>query len=199
MKLIVGITGASGAIYGIKLLEVLNKQPQIETHLVLSDPAKQTIELETNWTVAKVEALASFVHDSNNIGASISSGSFRTDGMIVVPCSIKTMSSIAISYNNNLIVRAADVTLKEKKRLVLAVRETPLHLGHLRKMVELAEIGAVILPPMPAFYHHPKTIDDIIEQTVGKILDQFDITHNLFKRWQGVDDTIGSETEAGRF
>jgi 4-hydroxy-3-polyprenylbenzoate decarboxylase len=196
MKLIVGITGASGAICGIKLLEVLNKQPQIETHLVLSDPAKQTIELETNWTVAKVEALASFVHDSNNIGASISSGSFRTDGMIV---GIKTMSSIAISYNNNLIVRAADVTLKEKKRLVLAVRETPLHLGHLRKMVELAEIGAVILPPMPAFYHHPKTIDDIIEQTVGKILDQFDITHNLFKRWQGVDDTIGSETEAGRF
>jgi len=186
MRLIVGISGASGVIYGIRLLEVLSKMPQIETHLVLTEPAKQTIGLETSWTVAKVEALASFVHDNQNMAAAICSGSFESDGMMIVPCSIKTMSSIAMSYNNNLIVRAADVILKEKKRLVLVVRETPLHLGHFKRMVELAEMGAIILPPMPAFYHHPKTLDDIINQTVGKILDQFNIRHNLFERWKGV-------------
>lgn len=193
MRLIVGISGASGAIYGIRLLEVLSKMPQIETHLVLTEPAKQTIGLETSWTVAKVEALASFVHDNQNMAAVICSGSFESDGMMIVPCSIKTMSSIAMSYNNNLIVRAADVILKEKKRLVLVVRETPLHLGHFKRMVELAEMGAIILPPMPAFYHHPKTLDDIINQTVGKILDQFNIRHNLFERWKGVNNTGSAE------
>ena len=186
MRLIVGLSGATGAIYGIRILEVLSNIPDIETHLVISEAGKETIERETTWTVAEVEALASYVHDNQDIGASISSGSFETEGMVIIPCSIKTMSSIASSYNANLMTRAADVTLKEKRKLVLVVRETPLHLGHLRRMAEVAEIGAVILPPMPAFYHYPKVIDDIINQTVGKVLDQFHIKHNLFERWKGL-------------
>ena len=198
MRLIVGISGASGAIYGIRLLEVLSKMPQMEIHLVLTEPAKRTIEMETARTVAEVNALASFIHDNQNMAAAISSGSFQTDGMVITPCSIKTMSSIAMSYNNNLIVRAADVILKEKRRLVLVVRETPLHLGHLKRMAELAEMGAVILPPMPSFYHHPKTLDDIINQTVGKILDQFNIRHNLFERWKGINNTSTARTTRAR-
>ena len=183
--MIVGLSGATGAIYGIRLLEVLHGLPDVETHLVITEAAQQNIKLETTWTVPQVEALASHVHDIRDIGAGISSGSFQTAGMIVIPCTIKTMSAISISYNANLLIRAADVTLKEKRRLVLVVRETPLHLGHLRRMAELAEAGAIILPPMPAFYHQPKDIDDLINQTVGKILDQFQIEHNLFRRWEG--------------
>lgn len=192
MKLIVGLSGATGIIYGIRILEVLHKLPDIETHLVISQAAKEMIEQETSWTLAQVEALASYVYDNRDIGASISSGSFETEGMVVIPCSIKTMSSIAGSYNANLMTRAADVTLKEKRKLVLVVRETPLHLGHLRRMAELAEIGAVILPPMPAFYHYPKVIDDIINQTVGKVLDQFRIKHSLFERWKGLRAPVKS-------
>ncbi len=184
--LIVGISGATGAIYGVRLLEVLNKLPGIETHLVISNPAKQTIIEETGWTVLQVESLASYVYSNEDIGAAISSGSFKTEGMVICPCSIKTMSAVAMSYDNNLLVRAADVVLKERKKLVLVVRETPLHSGHLKSMAELSERGAVILPPMPAFYHHPKTLDDVINQTVGKILDQFNIEHQLFERWKGL-------------
>jgi len=184
--LIIGISGATGAIYGVRLLEVLNRSPGIETHLVISNPAKQTIIEETGWTVFQVESLASHVYSNEDIGAAISSGSFKTEGMVICPCSIKTMSAVAMSYDNNLLVRAADVVLKERKKLVLVVRETPLHSGHLKSMAELSERGAVILPPMPAFYHHPKTLDDVINQTVGKILDQFNIEHQLFERWKGL-------------
>ena len=188
-KIIVGISGATGVIYGIRLLEVLSKSPDIETHLIITEPAKQNIVIESGWKVSQVEALASYLYSNEDIGAAISSGSFKTEGMVVCPCSIKTMSSVASSYNNNLLVRAADVTLKEKRKLILVVRETPLHSGHLRRMAELSERGAIILPPMPAFYHHPKTIDDIINQTVGKILDHFDVEHQLYERWKGTEIT----------
>ena len=184
MKLIVGISGATGAIYGIRMLQTL-KDCQIESHLVLTDSAKRTIEMETTFTVKEVERLADYVHDNKDIGASISSGSFKTDGMIIAPCAIKSLSALANSYNDSLFVRAADVVLKERRKLVVIPRETPLHLGHLRLLTAVAEMGAVILPPMPAYYHLPKTIDDIINQTVGKALDQFDVDHHLFKRWEG--------------
>ncbi len=188
MRIVVGISGSTGAIYGIRLLEILAKHPDIETHLVLSNPAKETIALETTFTVGQVEAMAHKVHRVNDIAASISSGSFKTDGMVVIPCSIKTLSAIAHSYNDNLLVRAADVTLKEHRRLVLVVRETPLHLGHLRLMMQVAELGAIVAPPMPAFYNKPKTIDDIVNQTVGRVLDQMGVEHeSLFKRWTGAD------------
>ncbi len=192
MRIIVGISGATGAIYGIRLLEVLAKHPDIETHLVVSNPAKQTIVLETDYTVEQVEAMAHQVHRINDIAASISSGSFKTAGMVVIPCSIKTLSAIANSFNDNLLVRAADVTLKEQRRLVLVVRETPLHLGHLRLMAQVAEMGAVVAPPMPAFYHKPKTIDDIVNQTVGRALDLLGVEHeSLFKRWTGAERVHG--------
>ncbi len=186
MRIVVGISGSTGAIYGIRLLEVLAKHPDIETHLVMSNPAKQTIVLETDYTVEQVEAMAHQVHRINDIAASISSGSFKTEGMVVIPCSIKTLSAIAHSYNDNLLVRAADVTLKERQRLVLVVRETPLHLGHLRLMAQVAELGAIVAPPMPAFYNKPKTIDDIVNQTVGRVLDLLEIKiDDLFTRWTG--------------
>lgn len=187
MRLVVGISGATGAIYGIRILEELNKL-EIETHLVMSDAGRRTIELETNYRIKEIEALASKLHSNSDIGASISSGSFKTDGMIIVPCAIKSLSAIANSYNDNLLIRAADVVLKEKRKLVMVVRETPLHLGHLKLMTSVAELGAVILPPMPAYYHLPQTIDDIINQTVGKVLDQFNIEHNMFARWEGAEE-----------
>lgn len=184
MRIVVGISGASGAIYGVRLLEVLS-QLGVETHLVLSETAGETIEYETPHKVGEVMALAHKVYPVNDLAAAISSGSFRTDGMVVAPCSIKTLSGLANSYNDNLLTRSADVTLKERRKLVLVVRETPLHLGHLRLMTAVTEMGAVVLPPMPAFYHKPQTIDDIINQTVGKVLDQFSLEANLFKRWTG--------------
>lgn len=184
MKLVVGISGATGAIYAIRTLQAL-KAVRIETHLVLTGSAKGTIEMETEFTVKEVESLADYVHDNRDIGAAISSGSFKTDGMIIAPCSIKSLSALANSYNDSLLVRAADVVLKEKRKLVVIPRETPLHTGHLKLLLAVAEIGAVILPPMPAFYHRPKSIDDIINQTVGKTLDQFNIDHQLYKRWDG--------------
>lgn len=185
-KIIVGISGASGSIYGIRLLEILRQDPEIETHLVISEQAEKNITMETGWAVKQVEEMASFLYDNSDLGAAISSGSFRTHGMIIAPCSIKTMGSIAISLNSNLLTRAADVTLKERRKLVLVVRETPFHLGHLKSMVSLTEMGAIILPPIPAFYHLPRTLDDIINQTVGKVLDQLDIDNELFHRWSGM-------------
>jgi len=183
----VGLAGSSGPIYGIRTLEAL-KDAGVETHLVVSDGAKRTIPLETRWTVEEVEALATVVYDNRDLAGSISSGSFPTDGMIVAPCSMKTLAAIAYSLSEELLVRAADVTLKERRKLVLVPRETPLHLGHLRNMVRAAELGAVILPPMPAFYHAPTTVDDLINQTIGKILDQFHIAHTLFRRWRTPED-----------
>ena len=189
MKLVVGISGASGAIYGLRVLEVLRRLG-VETHLVMTDSAKRTIAFETGRTVEAARNLASHVHDINDIGACIASGSFRHDGMVVAPCSIKTLSAVAHSFDTNLLIRAADVTLKERRKLVLMVRETPLHLGHLRLMTQVTEIGAVLVPPLPAFYHLPKTLDDIIDQSVNKALDQFDlgVELDLFKRWTGEEE-----------
>jgi 4-hydroxy-3-polyprenylbenzoate decarboxylase len=164
-------------------LEVLSKVKDIETHLVMTRAAKMTIQVETPHSVKEVEALADFVHDINNVGASISSGSFRTEGMVIAPCSMKSMGGIAHSVGGDLLVRAADVILKERKKLVLLARETPLHLGHLESMVSLTRMGAVIFPPVPAFYHRPKTLDDVINQTVTRVLDQFGIDVTLFERW----------------
>lgn len=183
-RLIVGISGASGAIYGIRILEVLREIPDVESHLVLSPSARRTIADETDYEASAIEALADVVHPHRDIGAAISSGSFLTDGMIVAPCSIKTLSEIANSHNDNLITRAADVCLKERRTLVLVVREAPLHLGHLELMTSAARYGAVILPPMPAFYNRPRTIDDIVDHTVGKALDQFGIRFPGMKRWK---------------
>lgn len=188
MLLVIGITGASGAIYGIRLLEVLSGGKDTETHLIISKAGEKIIKYETDWDLKQVKALADVCYEFDDIGAGLSSGSFKRDGMVIAPCSIKTLSALANSYTDNLISRAADITLKERKKLVLLVRETPLHLGHLRNMVKVTEMGAIILPPVPAFYHKPQTIDDLVNYTVGRILDVFDIEHNLFKRWEGLTD-----------
>lgn len=185
MVLIIGITGATGAIYGIRLLEVLSSLKDVETHLVISKVGELIIKHETGRKIQDIRKLASFWYDVEDIGACISSGSFQRDGMIVAPCTVKTMSGMANSYSDNLITRAGDVTLKERKKLALMVRETPLHLGHIRAMEKLTEMGAIIVPPVPAFYHKPKTIPEIIDHTVGRLLDIFDIKHNLFRRWTG--------------
>jgi len=181
-RLIIGISGATGAIYGIRLLEILSKT-DVETHLIVTEAAEKTIRMETDWTIDKVKSLAKVIYDIKDVGADISSGSFQTHGMVVIPCSIKSLSAIANSFNVNLLIRAADVTIKEKRKLVLAVRETPLHKGHLNLMMNLADLGVIILPPIPAFYFHPKNMDDLINHTVGKILDLFHIDHHLFDRW----------------
>ena len=186
MTLVIGITGASGVIYGIRLLEVLSDMKEVKTHLVISKAGEINIKQETNWKIEQVKALADFSYDINDIGARLASGSFKRDGMIVIPCTVKTMSALANSYAENLLTRAGDVTLKERSKLVLVVRETPLHLGHIRDMERLTEMGAIISPPLPAFYHKPKTIQDIIDHTVGKVLDIFGIEHNLFQRWSGL-------------
>ncbi|QGM46782.1 UbiX family flavin prenyltransferase [Methylocystis heyeri] len=186
-RLVVGVSGSSGVIFGVRLLEVLRTIPEVETHLILSKGARLTLQLETDRTTQDVAALADVVHDHANLAASVSSGSFPVYGMVVAPCSMKSLAQIALSLGDNLLARAADVTLKERRKLVLVPRETPLHLGHLRHMVALAEMGAVILPPAPSFYHHPQTIMDMVDQTIGKILDQFEIPHTLFKRWGGHD------------
>ncbi len=187
-KLIVGLTGASGAVYGVRLLQILQDVPEIETHLIISQAARQTLALETTYSLRDVQTLADVVYDERDIAASISSGSVRTKGMVILPCSVKTLSGIVHSYTDTLVTRAADVVLKEGRKLVLCVRETPLHLGHLRLMTQAAEMGAVIMPPMPAFYHQPQTVQDIIDQTVNRVLDQFDIDlpQDLFTRWSGV-------------
>jgi 4-hydroxy-3-polyprenylbenzoate decarboxylase len=185
MRLIVGISGASGVIYGIRLLETLRAMPNVETHLVISKGGKLNIGLETTWEVKDVEALADIVHHDQNLAAAISSGSFQTGGMIIAPCSMKTLSGVVNSYADNLIVRAADVALKERRRLVLVPRESPLHVGHTRLLHEAALMGAILCPPMPSFYNAPQTVDDIINHTVGRILDLFDLDSGLVRRWEG--------------
>ena len=193
MIIIVAITGASGAIYGIRLLEVLSSIKEVETHLVISQAGEVTISQETDWQVSEVKKLADYCYDNSEIGARLCSGSFKRDAMIVAPCSMKTLSALANSYADNLVTRAGDVTLKEKGRLVLLVRETPLHLGHLKNMEWLAEMGAVIMPPVPAFYHRPITVDDIVNHTVGKALDIIGIEHDLLQRWAGPTDRGGGQ------
>lgn len=185
MRLVVGISGSSGSIYGIRLLEVLRGIPELESHLIISAAAKRTILEETDYTIKDVEALAAHVHDNRDIGAALASGSFQTGGMIIAPCSIKTVSALANCYADTLMCRAGDVTLKEGRPLVVVVRETPLHAGHLRQLLALAELGAVILPPMPAFYHRPKTLDDIVNHTVARVLDRLEIPHDLGVEWTG--------------
>ena len=185
MQLIIGMSGASGVIYGIRLLEVLKSEPEIETHLVMSESAKMNIGLETNWNANDVKALADHVHSNKDIAANIASGSYRTAGMIVAPCSIKTLSAIANSYADSLLVRAADVVLKEQRQLVLVPRETPLHTGHCELLMKASQIGAVIAPPMPAHYINPQSVDDLVDHHVGRVLDLFHIDPGLIKRWQG--------------
>lgn len=184
LPLIVAITGATGVIYGVELLRVLKDLGQ-PTHLILSEAAGLNLSIETDYSLEEIRALATVVHSNKDVGASVASGSFRTRGMIVAPCTVKTLSAIANSFTYNLVVRAADVQLKESRKLVLLVRETPLHKGHLELMARAADYGAVILPPMPAFYHRPQTIMDLIHQTIGKALDQVGIEHDLFQRWNG--------------
>tara|TARA_B100001996_G_C18646367_1_gene587570 strand:- start:863 stop:1444 length:582 start_codon:yes stop_codon:yes gene_type:complete len=185
MQLIVGMSGASGVIYGIRLLETLKAEKGIETHLVMSDSAKMNISLETDWSANDVKKLADHVHSNKDIAANIASGSFQTVGMVVAPCAIKTLSAIANSYADSLIVRAADVTLKECRRLVLIPRETPLHTGHCELLYKASQIGAIIAPPMPAHYIKPQSIDDLVNHHVGRVLDLFKIDSSLVKRWQG--------------
>tara|TARA_B100000959_G_scaffold254171_1_gene285671 strand:- start:1705 stop:2355 length:651 start_codon:yes stop_codon:yes gene_type:complete len=182
--LVVAVTGATGVIYGVELLKVLKELGE-ETHLILSESAGLNLTIETDYSLDDVRSLADVVYSNKDIAAAVASGSFLTRGMVVAPCTIKSLSAIANSYNDNLVARAADVTLKEKRRLVLMVRETPLHKGHLDLMSRTADLGATILPPMPSFYHGPQTIQDIINQSIGKVLDQFSIEHNLFRRWKG--------------
>lgn len=189
MRLIIGMSGASGVIYGIRLLEVLREVAEVETHLVISDTAKMNIALETEWSAKDVLALADHVHSNKDIGASIASGSFRTAGMIIAPCSMKTLSAIANSYADSLLVRAADVVLKERRRLVLVPRETPLHTGHCELMCKASQIGAIIAPPMPALYIKPNSIADLIDHHVGRLLDLFDLDPGLVRRWQGIADS----------
>ena len=186
-RLVIAIAGASGVTYGVRMLEVLKDIDDYETHLIISDAGNLNIKIETDYTPDEVAAMADHTHAHKDVAAALASGSFLTEAMVVVPCTIKTLSGIANSYNENLIVRAADCTLKEKRKLVLVVRETPLHKGHLRLMTQAADMGAHILPPVPSFYHFPKTIDDIINQTIGKILDYVGVEHNLFKRWGEAD------------
>ncbi len=187
-RLVVGITGSSAPHYGIHLLRSLNELQSVEVHLVLSEQGRENIKIEAGVDPASIVGLADVVYDPRDYAAAISSGSFLTMGMAIAPCSMSTLASIANGITNNLLVRAADVTLKERRRLVLVPRETPLSLVHLRNMVAVAEAGATVLPPMPAFYHGPRTIDDLIGQTTGKILDQFGISHELFKRWREEPD-----------
>lgn len=186
-RLIIGISGASGVIYGIRLLEVLRDVNSVETHLIVSTAAATTIGLETDYAVEEVKGLADVTYRFKDIAAAVSSGSFKTDGMIILPCSMKTLAGIAHSFSSNLLLRAADVVLKDRRQLVIAPRETPLHLGHLRLMTQLVEMGAIIAPPMPAFYHRPETVDDIINQTVNRVLDLVgvELAADLFTRWQG--------------
>jgi 4-hydroxy-3-polyprenylbenzoate decarboxylase len=188
MRMIVGISGASGVIYGIRLLEVLTAVPDVETHLVMTRAARLNVGLETDWSVGDIEALADDVHAVNNLAAPIASGSFRADGMIVAPCSMKTLSAIVNSYSDNLLTRAADVMIKERRPVVLMPRESPLHVGHTRLLHEATVMGVHIAPPVPAFYNKPVTIDDIINHSVGRALDLFDIDPHIVRRWAGPTD-----------
>jgi 4-hydroxy-3-polyprenylbenzoate decarboxylase len=197
LPLVVAITGATGVIYGVELLRVLKELGQ-PTHLILSEAAGLNLSIETDYSLDEVRSLATAVYSNKDVGGAVASGSFRTRGMIVAPCTVKTLSAIANSFTYNLVVRAADVQLKESRKLVLMVRETPLHKGHLELMARAADCGATILPPMPAFYHRPQTIMDLIHQTIGKMLDQVGIEHDLFQRWnghRGEDQPVAAEAE----
>jgi 4-hydroxy-3-polyprenylbenzoate decarboxylase len=195
-RLVVGITGATGSIYGIRLLEILRAQAEVQTHLVISAPGKRTIVEETAYAPKDVEALAGHHYDNRDIGASIASGSFHTMGMVVAPCSIKTAGAIASCHSDSLIARAADVTLKEGRPLILLLRETPLHVGHVKCMLALAEMGAVLLPPMPAFYNRPKDIDDIVNHTIARVLDRLGLPQTLVAEWQGTTRAAKGEPDA---
>ena len=185
MRLIIGMSGASGVIYGIRLLELLSRVEQVETHLVLSDSAKLNIAIETDRSAKEIQALADEVYSNKDIAARLASGSFKTDGMIVAPCAVKTLSAIANSYADSLLVRAADVVLKERRRLVLVPRETPLHTGHCELLLKASQMGAILAPPMPAHYINPMTVDELVDHHVGRILDLFDLDPGLVQRWQG--------------
>ena len=185
-RVVVGISGASGAIFGVRLVEILSGMSAVECHLVITPAASITIGQETDWTVDEVKAMAFQSYEIDEIGATIASGSFHVDAMVIAPCSIKSMGMLANSIDANLLIRAADVALKERRKLVLVVRETPLHSGHLRLMSLLSDIGAIIMPPVPAFYNHPETVADLIDQTVGRILDVIGVEHHLLRRWNGI-------------
>jgi 4-hydroxy-3-polyprenylbenzoate decarboxylase len=195
-RLVVAITGASGAIYGIRALEMLRDAPGIETHLVMSGGGLATVAAETPYSADAVRALADVVHPEGAIGATIASGSFRTMGMLAAPCSIKTLSGIANCYADSLVTRAADVVLKERRRLVLVVRETPLHAGHLRLMQLATDSGAIVFPPVPPFYHRPASLEEVVDQTVGRLLDLFDIDTPAVRRWSGLSNAV-RETRRG--
>jgi 4-hydroxy-3-polyprenylbenzoate decarboxylase len=184
-RVVVGLSGATGAIYGVRLLEELRREPDVEVHLVISGPGKRTLVEETERTVRQVEALAHCVYDDRDVGCALASGSFRTDGMAVVPCSMKTVSALASGYSETLIARAGDVALKERRPLVVVFRETPLHLGHLRQLAALAELGAVLLPPMPAFYLRPRTVAEIVDHTVARVLEHLGLRQRLVPEWTG--------------
>jgi flavin prenyltransferase len=194
-RLIVAITGASGAIYGVRALQALRATGKIEVHLVISPSAARTLREETDFSIEDVRGLANVVHSHKDIGASIASGSFRTAGMIVAPCSVKTLSGIAHCYDEDLVIRAADVCLKERRRLVLLFRETPLHAGHISLMDQATRMGAIIMPPIPSFYSRPRVIDDIVNQSVGRMLDLFDLSNDLVTRWTGTSDAPRARVE----
>jgi len=191
-RLIVGISGATGAIYGIRTLQLLRTLPDIEIHLVITPAARVTIVSESDFNLADVQRLAHVVHEIGDIGATIASGSFRTDGMIIAPCSMRTLSGIVNSADSNVLIRAADVVLKERRKLVILPRETPLHLGHCRLFVSACEMGAILVPPVPAFYIRPRSVDDIVDHTVGRVLDLFDLDVGVVRRWEGTRTTTGS-------
>ena len=186
-RLVVAITGATGAVYGVRLLQQLSNTPGIETHLVISDAAVLTLHQETGMQRRELEALAHVVHKNRDIGAAIASGSFQSDGMIIAPCSMKTLAAVALGLSDNLIARAADVMLKERRRLVLMVRETPFNLAHLRNMTLVTEMGGIVFPPLPSFYHKPASIEEMVDHTVGRVIDLFGIEHALAPRWAGMN------------
>ncbi|MCY4356090.1 MAG: UbiX family flavin prenyltransferase [Gammaproteobacteria bacterium] len=184
-KLVIGMSGASGVIYGIRLLEILNRQPSVETHLIMSSAAKMNIAIETDYSTDQVKAMADEVYSNKDIAATIASGSWRIDGMIIAPCAIKTLSAVVHSYADSLIVRAADVALKERRRLVLVPRETPLHTGHCELLYKASQLGAIIAPPMPALYIQPTSVDELVDHHVGRLLDLFGLDSGLVRRWPG--------------
>lgn len=189
-RLVVAITGATGAVYGVRLLQQLSATPGIETHLVVSDAAVLTLHQETGLQRREVEAMAHVVHKNRDIGASIASGSFQSDGMVIAPCSMKTLASVALGLSDNLIARAADVVLKERRRLVLMVRETPFNLAHLRNMTLVTEMGGIVFPPLPSFYHKPASIEEMVDHTVGRVIDLFGVEHALAPRWAGMKPVL---------
>jgi 4-hydroxy-3-polyprenylbenzoate decarboxylase len=188
-RLIIAITGATGSVYGVRLLQVLQANPDVETHLLISEAGVLNLHQELDMKRKDVEAFADVVHHVRDVGASIASGSFQSDGMVIAPCSMKTLASVAHGMSDNLITRAADVVLKERRRLILMVRETPFNLAHLRNMTAVTEMGGIIFPPLPGFYHRPQSIQEMVDHTVGRVLDMFALPHELTPRWQGLKDS----------